>query len=62
MAIPQDPDLIWIQQAVVEYGKSRTWFQSHVSIVAIDRRDYVKRSEVERELQPRTKSSKPNSD
>ena len=57
MTQQNDADLIWIQQAIVEYGKSRSWLLSHcATVVTIDRRDYVKRSEIEKALEPRNKS------
>jgi len=55
---PQDSNLIWIQAAIVEYGKSRTWILAHCkTVTTIDRRDYVKRSEIEAELQPKVRST-----
>lgn len=56
-----DPaDLIWIQDAVREYSRSRVWLDSQIdqgilSVVRIpgDKRAYLLRSELDRLLRPR---------
>lgn len=61
--MPQvDPDLIWIQDAADEYGRSRKWLDDQVAAghlstatIAGDRKVYLLRSELDKLLKPQIK-------
>jgi hypothetical protein len=57
-----NPDLIWVQDAVDEYGRSRKWLDEQVAngtlstaTIAGDRKVYLLRSELDKLLKPQIK-------
>jgi|GraSoi_2013_60cm_1033757.scaffolds.fasta_scaffold46154_2 hypothetical protein len=55
----RDPNLIWIQDAVTEYQRSRKWLDSQVAVGKLsyatiegDKRQYLLRSELDTLLRP----------
>lgn len=58
--MPDDPNLIWIDDVHDTYGPSRSWVEKQIaagvlSLVKVpgDRRSYLRRSELDRLLRPR---------
>lgn len=58
--MPDDPNMIWIEDAASEYKRSRSWLEQQyaaglltVAKIPGDRRTYLKRDELDRLLRPR---------